>query len=265
MNISRSFHIGLYIIILAKIESEVLPMKKIFVVSVLTLVLGVMVVAAPGIRNLADNEIVKLQHQLQIASFLNALELSDDQLRAIYDLAVATRENLENLQERVKNTLEESLEKAITGEKVTPLQRADIVRRVQGIVKEYVAGLKAIITVDQSEKLARYLRAKIVEKLPAANERVEALKERLMKNLPQVEETLKERLKNLPPEALEKLNNVKPLERAQEMREKVVTRKLESDSKVTARSVQVSVDIQKLSVVLLSDAALEVMEKMLEQ
>ena len=44
-------------------------MKKIFVVSVLALVIGVIVVAAPGIRNLADNEIVKLQHQLQIASF----------------------------------------------------------------------------------------------------------------------------------------------------------------------------------------------------
>ena len=65
--------------------------------------------------------------------------------------------------------------------------------------------------------------------------------------------------------SLEKLNNVKPLERAQEMREKVVTRELESDSKVTTRSVRVSVDIQRLSLVLLSDAALEVMEKMLEQ
>ncbi len=229
-------------------------MKKILIISVLALVIGVIVVAAPVKRSLGDNEIVRLQHQLQIANFLNALELSDVQLKAIYDLAVATRENLENLQERIKGTLEESLEKAIAGEKVTPLQRADIVKRVQEIVKEYVAGLKTIITVDQSEKLARYLRAKITEKLPAANERVEALKERLMENLPQVEERLKERLKN---------SNA--LERVQDTREKVVTRELESDSKVTTRSVRVSVDIQRLSLVLLSDVALEVMEKMLEQ
>lgn len=229
-------------------------MKKILIISVLALVIGVIVVAAPVKRSLGDNEIVRLQHQLQIANFLNALELPDVQLKAIYDLAVATRENLENLQERIKGTLEESLEKAIAGEKVTPLQRADIVKRVQEIVKEYVAGLKTIITVDQSEKLARYLRAKITEKLPAANERVEALKERLMENLPQVEERLKERLKN---------SNA--LERVQDTREKVVTRELESDSKVTTRSVRVSVDIQRLSLVLLSDVALEVMEKMLEQ
>ncbi|HOI63851.1 MAG TPA: hypothetical protein PLM80_01325 [Mesotoga sp.] len=240
-------------------------MKKILIISVLALVIGVIVVAAPVKRSLGDNEIVRLQHQLQIANFLNALELSDVQLKAIYDLAVATRENLENLQERIKGTLEESLEKAIAGEKVTPLQRADIVKRVQEIVKEYVAGLKTIITVDQSEKLARYLRAKITEKLPAANERVEALKERLMENLPQVEERLKERLKSLPPQALERLKNSNALERVQDTREKVVTRELESDSKVTTRSVRVSVDIQRLSLVLLSDAALEVMEKMLEQ
>lgn len=226
-------------------------MKKVVVVSVLTLVLGVMVIAAPGMRNLANSEIVKLQYQLQIANFLNALELSGDQLRAIHDLAVATRENLENLQERVKGTLEENLEKAIAGEKVTPLQKADIVKRVQEIINEYGAGLKAIVTVNQSEKLAEYMRTKITGKLPAVNEKAEALKERMMKNLP--------------PEALKKLNSLRPFERVQEMREKIVTRKFGSDSKVTTRSVQVSVDIQKLSVVLLSDAAIEVMEKMLEQ
>ncbi len=233
-------------------------MKKILVVSVLVLIFGVVATAAPNFGNRVDKDILKLQRQIQIANVLNAVELSPEQLQEIYDLAKSTREELEGLKERITNILESTLEEAISGE-IAPLpEREAFTTRMQSIMGNYLTGLKSIISIKQGENLAAYLQQRVASNRVGTS-RVNEMRERIEEKLPDVAEQMRHRLENLPPEAQERLKNLDVQERMKVVKEQVSER-------ITDRrpeTLQNRITPQRLAMILLSDEALEVMEKML--
>jgi arsenate reductase-like glutaredoxin family protein len=245
---------------------EVTIMKKIAVLSILILILGVVGTAAPGLRNAMDGEILQIRLQIQIANAINAADLSPEQLGQVYDLAKSTREELVALKERVTNTLEETLEKAISGEEATLPEMDSIRTRMQSIVENYLNGLKSIITVEQAENLADYFSEMASGNRADAYKKNAPLRERIEEErLPEIEKQLRQQFRNLPPEAQERLKNLDVDERTRVLKEKMADRLNASRPGMVERPVQNNFTAQRLAMVLLSDEALEVMEKMLNQ
>ncbi len=240
-------------------------MKKIAVLSILILILGVVGTAAPGLRNAMDGEILELRLQIQIANAINAADLSLEQLGQVYDLAKSTREELEALKERVTNTFEETLEKAISGEEATLPEMDSIRTRMQSIVENYLNGLKSIITVEQAENLAEYFSEMALGNRADAYKKNAPLRERIEERLPEIEEQMRQQFRNLPPEAQERLKNLDVDERMRVLKEKMADRLNASRPGMVERPVRNNFTAQSLAMVLLSDEALEVMEKMLAQ
>jgi ElaB/YqjD/DUF883 family membrane-anchored ribosome-binding protein len=242
---------------------EVTRMKKIAVLSILILILGVVGTAAPGLRNAMDGEILQLRLQIQIANAINAADLSPEQLGQVYDLAKSTREELVALKERVTNTLEETLEKAISGEEATLPEMDSIRTRMQSIVENYLNGLKSIVTVEQAENLADYFSEMASGNRADAYKKNALLRERIEERLPEIEKQLRQQFRNLPPEAQERLKNLDVDERTRVLKEKMADRLNASRPGMVERPVQNNFTAQRLAMVLLSDEGLEVMEKML--
>ena len=240
-------------------------MKKIAVLSILILILGVVGTAAPGLRNAMDGEILQLRLQIQIANAINAADLSPEQLGQVYDLAKSTREELVALKERVTNTFEDTLEKAISGEEATLPEMDSIRIRMQSIVENYLNGLKSIITVEQAENLADYFSEMASGNRADAYKKNAPLRERIEERLPEIEKQLRQQFRNLPPEAQERLKNLDVDERTRVLKEKMADRLNASRPGMVERPVQNNFTAQRLAMVLLSDEALEVMEKMLNQ
>ncbi|PZC51801.1 MULTISPECIES: DUF5790 family protein [unclassified Mesotoga] len=240
-------------------------MKKIAVLSILILILGVVGTAAPGLRNAMDGEILQLRLQIQIANAINAADLSPEQLGQVYDLAKSAREELEALKERVTNTFEETLEKAISGEEATLPEMDSVRARMQSIVENYLNGLKSIITVEQAENLAEYFSEMAFGNRADAYKKNAPLRERIEERLPEIEEQLRQQFRNLPPEAQERLKNLDVDERTRVLKEKMADRLNASRPGMVERPAQNNFTAQRLAMVLLSDEALEVMEKMLNQ
>ena len=240
-------------------------MKKIAVFSILILILGVVGTAAPGLRNALDGEILELRLQIQIANAINAADLSPEQLGQVYHFAKSTREELEALKERVTNTFEETLEKAISGEEATLPEMDSIRTRMQSIVENYLNGLKSIITVEQAENLAEYFNEMAFGNRAGAYKKNAPLRERIEERLPEIEEQLRQQFRNLPPEAQERLKNLDVDERMRVLKEKMADRLNASRPGMVERPVRNNFTAQRLAMVLLSDEALEVMEKMLNQ
>jgi len=239
--------------------------KKVVLILSLVFCLSIMAVAAPNTRELGDAEILKLQYQLNVANLFNALELSNEQLQQMYDLVTTTRGNIEVLNERVKELLETNLDKAIAGEAAITVDRTAVARRAQAIIAEYYTGIKSIITVNQAEKLASYLGARTNKQVQDIQKRTNAMQQRVMENLPQVQENLKERLQNLPPEVQKRLEQMNVPERLQHMREQIASRTENVRPNVQQRTLQNRVTLERLALGLLTDPALEVMEKMLDR
>jgi hypothetical protein len=244
---------------------EVTEMKKIAVLSILMLILGVVATASPGFRNDMDGEILELRLQIQIANAINAANLSPEQLGQVYDLAKSTRDELEALKERVTNTLEETLEKAISGEEATFPEIDSTRTRMQSIVENYLSGLKSVITVEQAENLAEYFRERPLANRSEVYEKNPPIRERIEERLPEIEEQMRQQFRNLPPEAQERLKNLDVDERMKVMKEKMTDRLNASKPGIVERPMQNKFTTQRLAMVLLSDEALEVMEKMLGQ
>jgi len=240
-------------------------MKKIAVLSILILILGVVGTAAPGLRNAMDGEILELRLQIQIVNAINAADLSPEQLGQVYDLAKSTREELVALKERVTNTLEETLEKAISGEEATLPEMDSVRARMQSIVENYLNGLKSIITVEQAENLADYFSEMASGNRADAYKKNAPLRERIEERLPEIEKQLRQQFRNLPPEAQERLKNLDVDERTRVLKEKMADRLNAGRPGMVERPVQNNFTAQRLAMVLLSDEALEVMEKMLNQ
>lgn len=237
-------------------------MKKILVVSVLVLIFGVVATAAPNFGNRVDKDILKLQRQIQIANVLNAVELSPEQLQEIYDLAKSTREELEGLKERITNTLESTLEEAISGE-IAPLpEREAFATRMQSIMENYLTNLKSIISIKQGENLAEYLQQRVASNRVGTS-RVNEMRERIEEKLPDVAEQMRHRLENLPPEAQKRLKNLDVQERMKVVKEQVSERITDRRPETLQNNLQNRITPQRLAMILLSDEALEVMEKML--
>jgi arsenate reductase-like glutaredoxin family protein len=242
---------------------EVTRMKKIAVLSILILILGVVGTAAPGLKNAMDGEILELRLQIQIANAINAAGLSPEQLGQVYDLAKSTREELVALKERVTNTFEDTLEKAISGEEATLPEMDSIRIRMQSIVENYLNGLKSIITVEQAENLADYFSEMAFGNRADAYKKNAPLRERIEERLPEIEKQLRQQFRNLPPEAQERLKNLDVDERTRVLKEKMADRLNASRPGMVERPVQNNFTAQRLAMVLLSDEGLEVMEKML--
>jgi len=240
-------------------------MKKIAVLSILMLILGVVATAFPGFRSEMDGEILELRLQIQIANAINAANLSPEQLGQVYDLAKSTRDELEALKERVTNTLEETLEKAISGEEATFPEMDSTRTRMQSIVENYLNGLKSIITVEQAENLSEYFRERALANRSEVYEKNAPIRERIEERLPEIEKQMRQQFRNLPPEAQERLKNLDVDERMRVLKEKMTDRLNASRPGIVERPVQNNFTAQRLAMVLLSDEALEVMEKMLGQ
>jgi len=244
---------------------EVTRMKKILVVSVLVLIFGVFATAAPNFGSRVDEDILELQRQIQIANVINAVELSPEQLQEIYNLAKSTREELEGLKERITNTLENTLEEAISGE-IAPLpEREAFATRMQSIMENYLTGLKSIITIEQGEALAEYLQQRVASNRVDTSRVNEVMRERIEEKLPDVAEQMRQRLENLPPEAQERLKNLDVQERMKVIKEQVSERITDRRPETLQNNLQNKITPQRLAMILLSDEALEVMEKMLAQ
>ncbi|MBN2220105.1 MAG: hypothetical protein JW697_07510 [Kosmotogaceae bacterium] len=240
-------------------------MKKILVVSVLVLIFGVVATAAPNFGSRVDEDILELQRQIQIANAINAVELSPEQLQEIYDLAKSTREELEGLKERITSTLENALEEAISGE-IAPLpEREAFATRMQSIMENYLAGLKSIITIEQGENLAEYMQRRAASSRVDTSRINEVIRERVEEKLPEVAEQMRQRLENLAPEAQERLKNLNVQERMRVIKEQVSERITDRKPEALKNNLQNRITPQRLAMILLSDEALEVMEKMLGQ
>jgi hypothetical protein len=183
----------------------------------------------------------------------------------VYDLAKSTRDELEALKERVTNTLEETLEKAISGEEATFPEIDSTRTRMQSIVENYLSGLKSVITVEQAENLAEYFRERPLANRSEVYEKNAPIRERIEERLPEIEEQMRQQFRNLPPEAQERLKNLDVDERMRVMKEKMTDRLNASKPGIVERPMQNKFTTQRLAMVLLSDEALEVMEKMLGQ
>lgn len=237
-------------------------MRKALVLLVLIGLLVVGSLAAPRINSPASGEIMKLQYQLNLARVLNFLDFTDDQLSALYELASSTRQELEALKTEVQTALTESLDKAIAGENVAPTTRADIQRRAASVLRGYFEGLKSIVTVGQVEKLAAQMRGATID-TPMAEER-----------LSQLRENLKERLKKLPPEMQARLKQFGQTEKFENSRDNIQKRlaelkKFQPDIKSRKLPGTLNQSFkpvpQRLVLGLLSDEALEVLERMIAQ
>ncbi|HDP76721.1 MAG TPA: hypothetical protein ENN47_00755 [Mesotoga infera] len=238
-------------------------MKRIIVVSVLVLIFGVVATAAPHLRSRLDEDILELQRQIQIANVMNAVELSPEQLQEIYSLVKSTRGELEDLKDRITSTLENALEKAISGETVLLPEREAFAARMHSIMENYLTGLKSIISIKQGENLAEYFQQKVSSNRLDTSKMNEVIRERIAEKLPNVAEQLRQRMENLPPEAQERLKNSNVLERFEVMRNQVSKKVTARRPEIVQKSLQNRITPQGLAMILLSDEALEVMEKML--
>jgi uncharacterized coiled-coil DUF342 family protein len=125
-----------------------------------------------------DEEQLKLALKTRIAEALNNLDLNDDQLKELYNVAKETKEQLDSLKEKFVQLHEEYYNALVKRDTKTAEdlkdQIDDLRDEVQDIYKDFADKVDDIITVDQYRKFRGSERMFLV---PLSDEGFEVLEE----------------------------------------------------------------------------------------